>query len=169
MIAALFVAKDGPYINVNGVDPWTVERDARAYSGPHPVIAHPPCERWGRYWSGGPSARTRRALGDDGGCFRAALESVRRFGGVLEHPAHTHAWKKFGLLAPPMDGGVGFGRRLARIRLSRRAGPLRAPREKGHMALRGFEGASNFEVGRKRRDPNGRGISLERGASPRSS
>lgn len=105
MIAALFVAKDGPYINVNGVDPWTVERDARAYSGPHPVIAHPPCERWGRYWSGGPSARTRRALGDDGGCFRAALESVRRFGGVLEHPAHTHAWTKFGLLAPPMDGG----------------------------------------------------------------
>lgn len=28
MIAALFVAADGPYIGLEGVDPWTAERDA---------------------------------------------------------------------------------------------------------------------------------------------
>lgn len=42
MIAALFVAKDGVYFDVDGVDPWCIERDARKYTGPHPVVAHPP-------------------------------------------------------------------------------------------------------------------------------
>jgi len=47
----------------------------------------------------------RRTLGDDGGCFRAALESVRRFGGVLEHPEASAAWRTFGLMTPPKSGG----------------------------------------------------------------
>jgi hypothetical protein len=105
MIAALFVSEKGPYIGLAGVDPWTKERDARKYAGPYPVVAHPPCERWGRYWFGGPSAKVRRELGDDDGCFAAALNAVRKWGGVLEHPAHSYAWKHFGLIAPPMDGG----------------------------------------------------------------
>jgi hypothetical protein len=105
MIAALYVQKNGVYYGLPGVDPWDEERDARLYSGPWPVVAHPPCERWGRYWSGGPSARVRRKKGDDGGCFAAALESVRRWGGVLEHPEASHAWKTFGLNAPAKWGG----------------------------------------------------------------
>lgn len=104
-VAALFVADGGPYVGLKGVDAWTKDRDARQYAGPWPVVAHPPCERWGRYWSGGPSAKVRRKLGDDEGCFEAALAAVRKWGGVLEHPAHTHAWKAFGLLPPPSDGG----------------------------------------------------------------
>jgi hypothetical protein len=105
MIAALFVAGDGPYLNLPGVDPWTAERDARLYPGPHPVVAHPPCERWGRYWFGGPSCAERKRLGDDLGCFGFALMSVRAFGGVLEHPAATHAWKIYELASPPLYGG----------------------------------------------------------------
>lgn len=53
MIAALFVIKNGPYSEKEDIDVWDIERDARKYKGPHRVIAHPPCERWGRYWSGG--------------------------------------------------------------------------------------------------------------------
>lgn len=68
-------------------------------------MAHPPCKRWGRYWHGGPSAKVRRKLGDDEGCFAAALAAVRRFGGVLEHPEASHAWKAFGLARPPRAGG----------------------------------------------------------------
>lgn len=104
-VAALFVGADGPYAGLEGVDAWDIERDARLYDGPHPVVAHPPCERWGRYWGGGPSARVKRVLGDDGGCFASALESVRRWGGVLEHPEASHAWRAFGLHRPPRAGG----------------------------------------------------------------
>jgi len=105
MIAALFVIPDGPYAGIPGVELWDEKKDARSYSGPHPVVAHPPCERWGRYWHGGPSARVRRKKGDDGGCFAAALAAVRKFGGVLEHPAASAAWDAFGLNKPPRVGG----------------------------------------------------------------
>jgi len=100
LIAALFVDPAGIYSGRPDVDCWGVERDARLYDGPHPVVAHPPCERWGRHWSGGPSAKVRRELGDDAGCFAAALGHVLRFGGVLEHPEASHAFRVFGLGRP---------------------------------------------------------------------
>jgi hypothetical protein len=103
-IAALFVQDGGCYFGLEGVDPWPAERDARLYSGPWAVIAHPDCARWGRYWNGGPSARERRELGDDGGCFAAALAAVRKWGGVLEHPEGSHAWRRFELNCPPRGG-----------------------------------------------------------------
>lgn len=105
MIAALFVGEDGPYVGIPGVDVWGVTRDARKYAGPFPVVAHPPCGRWGRYWHGGPSARERRVLGDDDGCFAAAVTAVRMWGGILEHPEASHAWRHFGLFTPPKSGG----------------------------------------------------------------
>lgn len=108
MIAALYVQTNGAYYGVPDVDPWDKARDARAYAGPHPVVAHPPCERWGSFWYGGPMNHKkgiRFKKGDDGGCFAAALESVRRWGGVLEHPRNSGAWAHFGLNAPPVNGG----------------------------------------------------------------
>jgi hypothetical protein len=105
MIAALFVEAGGAYCGLDGVDPWDVSRDARKYGGPWPVIAHPPCKRWGRYWSGGPNAKIRRSMGDDGGCFASALSSVRKYGGILEHPEASHAWRVFALRRPPRNGG----------------------------------------------------------------
>lgn len=105
MIAALFVERGGVYWDLPGVDAWDEARDARLYAGPWPVVAHPPCERWGRYWNGGPSSRERKRKGDDGRCFASALESVRRWGGILEHPECSHAWRAFGLNRPPKWGG----------------------------------------------------------------
>lgn len=104
-VAALYVQTGGVYFGLPDVDPWDEERDARLYAGPWPVVAHPPCERWGRYWFGGPTARVRRRKGDDGGCFAAAIAAVRRWGGVLEHPEASFAWAKFGLMPPPRGGG----------------------------------------------------------------
>lgn len=104
MIAALYVVKGGCYYGLPDVDPWDKERDARLYDGPWPVVAHPPCERWGRYWGGAPTTWPRLKLGDDGGCFAAALAAVRRYGGVLEHPEGSHAWRAFGLSLPTKAG-----------------------------------------------------------------
>ena len=105
MVAALFVERDGAYYGLPDVDPWDVERDARLYRGPHPVVAHPPCQRWGRFWHGSTRKPHQFTLGDDGGCFEAALASVRKFGGVLEHPADSRAWEAFGLARPSRSGG----------------------------------------------------------------
>jgi hypothetical protein len=104
-IAALFVESHGVYSNVAHVELWDKTRDARSYTGPWPVVAHPPCERWGHYATGGPKAKRRFVVGDDAGCFAAALEAVRRYGGVLEHPEASKAWQYFGILKPPFDGG----------------------------------------------------------------
>lgn len=105
MIAALFVQARGVYFGVPGVDPWDEARDARKYDGPWPVVAHPPCARWGRYWHGGPNVRVRRVRGDDGGCFASAISSVQKFGGILEHPEASAAWLAFRLAPPPRAGG----------------------------------------------------------------
>jgi len=104
-IAALYVETNGVYFDQHFVEPWDEARDARPYPGPFPVVAHPPCQRWGRFWHGSTRKPHQYRLGDDGGCFASALASVRRWGGVLEHPAHSHAWKAFGLERPPLAGG----------------------------------------------------------------
>jgi hypothetical protein len=107
MVAALFVAKGGSYYDLPGVDPWDVERDARQYRGPHPVVAHPPCQLWVNFAAlnfkryGGEHNRP----GNDGGCFASALASVQAHGGVMEHPAGSNAWKRYGL---PRPEGVGW-------------------------------------------------------------
>lgn len=103
-VAALYVETGGVYYGLPDVDPWDAERDARLYDGPHPVVAHPPCKRWGNFWPGRPG-RDRLTFGADAGCFAAALMAVRNFGGVLEHPKGSRAWGAFGLLEPPSGGG----------------------------------------------------------------
>lgn len=111
-IAALFVDADGVY---SGLLPsaavWDEARDARLYLGPHTVVAHPPCERWTNFaklnykrWSG-----AHNKPGNDSGCFASALKSVRIYGGVLEHPAGSHAWPAFGLQAPSQIGWQHIG------------------------------------------------------------
>ena len=108
-VAALFVQAEGCYSQLPFVDCWTEERDARKYNGPFPVIAHPPCQLWGnmaavnyaRY--GGKHNKP----GNDGGCFAAALKAVRKFGGVLEHPKSSKAFRANGLTTPDGSGWQG--------------------------------------------------------------
>jgi len=103
MIAALFVDASGVYSGLPDVDLWDEARDARRYAGPYPVVAHPPCSRWCRL-AGLVEARWGYRKGDDNGCFAAALAAVRRWGGVLEHPAYSDAWTGFGLPIPDWIG-----------------------------------------------------------------
>ncbi len=103
MIAALYVQTNGAYYGLPDVDPWDEDRDARKYDGPHPVVAHPPCERWCQLARLN-EKRYGHKVGDDFGCFAFALAAVRKFGGVLEHPAESLAWPAFGLPRPPRVG-----------------------------------------------------------------
>lgn len=104
-IAALFVETNGCYFGLPNVEPWGRERDARNYDGPHPVVAHPPCKRWGRFFHGSTRKPHQFRLGADQGTFYAALWAVRTFGGVLEHPADSKAWAWFNLTSPLRKGG----------------------------------------------------------------
>ena len=66
-VAALYVDSDGVYSGLDGVEIWDEARDARLYTGPWPVVAHPPCHKWS------PLAYINRRrlpdymIGDDGG------------------------------------------------------------------------------------------------------
>lgn len=90
-VAALYVDLAGPYPAL-GVDCWDEARDARLYVGPSRVIAHPPCGPWGRL------SAFSHGHGKD--CGPIAVDQVRRFGGVLEHPAHSKLWQACGLPQP---------------------------------------------------------------------
>ncbi len=103
-IAALYVQTNGAYFGLTGVDTWDEARDARLYSGPNPVVAHPPCARWCRLAKLVASRHPHLRVGDDGGCFSSALAAVREFGGVLEHPAWSMAWAAHDLIAPDLCG-----------------------------------------------------------------
>lgn len=105
VIAALFVDPSGTYAELDNVEIWDEAIDARLYRGPHRVVAHPPCQRWGKFWHGSTAKPHQFRLGEDGGCFAAALTAVRNYGGVLEHPAFSKAWSFFGLSTPPSRGG----------------------------------------------------------------
>lgn len=104
-VAALYVETGGVYFGLPDVDPWDEQRDARLYAGPHPVVAHPPCQRWGRFWHGSTRRPHQYELGDDGGCFEAALRAVSLWGGVIEHPADSKAWTEYGLPIPHRHKG----------------------------------------------------------------
>lgn len=79
-ITALYCMRASIYRRF-GVRCWTRFMDARKYPGPGPIIAHPPCGHWGRY------KHTCKLPGKD--CGPIAVEQVRRYGGVLEHPASS--------------------------------------------------------------------------------
>jgi hypothetical protein len=103
-VAALYVEAGGVYYGLEDVDPWDEARDARLYDGPWPVVAHPPCARWSRL-AGFTEARFGLKRREDGGCFLAALQAVRQFGGVIEHPAYSEAFSYYGLPKPNTYGG----------------------------------------------------------------
>ena len=103
-VAALFVATNGIYFGRDDVDPWDEPRNALRYTGPWPVVAHPPCGRWCRM---APLVQKTHGyrVGDDGGAFQFAVVTVRWLGGILEHPELSYAFEEFGLGKPPKSGG----------------------------------------------------------------
>ena len=95
-VAALYVLARGPYANMPGVDPWPERRDALLYRGPHPVVAHPPCGPWSK----AVARQTKLSRSQGPYLAPAAVLQVRKWGGVLEHPAESRLWNVMSLPYP---------------------------------------------------------------------
>lgn len=98
--AVLYVREDSHY-KAMPVDCFDASRDARTYAGPLPVVAHPPCRAWGRL------RHLAKPRHDERGLALHAVDMVRKFGGVLEHPENSTLWPVAGLPAPGCFDGWG--------------------------------------------------------------
>lgn len=85
-VAVLFARADSVYKTLPGCEVYDIERDARTYDGPWPVVAHPPCRAWGML------RKLANPRPDERNLARLAVALVREFGGVLEHPAGSTLW-----------------------------------------------------------------------------
>lgn len=90
-VAVLFARSDSHYKALPGTDVFDIERDARTWAGGAPVVAHPPCRAWGklRYFA--------KPRPDEKDLAIFAIDQVRKFGGVLEHPVGSSLWPVAGL------------------------------------------------------------------------
>lgn len=89
-ITVLYTQKNSVY-NQLGTDNWDKKRDAKNWQGGNAVIAHPPCRAWGNFkqWAKPEPGEKELAI--------HALEMVRKYGGILEHPVRSKLWKQFKL------------------------------------------------------------------------
>lgn len=86
-VSVLFARSDSCYIELLGADAvWDIQRDARCYTGLGPVVCHPPCRGWGRLRHWAKPRPDEKALG------LFAADTIRRVGGVLEHPHASTLW-----------------------------------------------------------------------------
>lgn len=85
-VAVLCCRRDSIYKSLR-CDPWDADRDARAWPGGVPLVAHPPCRSWGRLRKFASPAAGERDLA------RLTVAQVRQWGGVLEHPEASTLWQ----------------------------------------------------------------------------
>ena len=90
----LFVHKKSNYKSLPQFECWDEERDAFNYTGHAPIIAHPPCRLWSRLRAFTTAPDEERFLGI------AAIDYVRMYGGVVEHPYDSGLFKKMGVPKP---------------------------------------------------------------------
>lgn len=94
MVSVLFARQDSIYKTLPDCDVWDIERDALKWTGGNPIVAHPPCRAWGQL--------SHFAKPRDGEKELAvwAVDQIRTWGGVLEHPARSKLWPALKLPLP---------------------------------------------------------------------
>ena len=102
MISALFVTKNSIYKELN-IDSWDIDRDARLWPGGNPCIAHPPCRAWGQL------SHFAKPRPDEKELAIWAINQIRIYGGILEHPRGSKLWPHLNLpLGSEIDSFGGF-------------------------------------------------------------
>lgn len=92
-VAALYLQPTSVYYELATVEAWGPREDATEYPGELPVVAHPTCGPWSHFYRRLASTKWKHHG-------PIAVEQVRRWGGVLEHPALSHLWGDQGLSVP---------------------------------------------------------------------
>ena len=107
-LVALYIDPRGPYPGLVA-ECYDAERDAKKYNGPLPVVAHPPCGPWGML--------RHLSKYQDADCGPRAVEQVRAYGGVLEHPHGSKLYEHCGLPKPgqPPDAWGGFSVEVCQV------------------------------------------------------
>lgn len=102
MVAVLFARYDSVYKQLLGCDVYDKERNALSYPGGLPVIAHPPCRAWGQLRAFAKPEPGEKELS------LWAVDQVRKYGGILEHPRGSTLWAAKNLPHPETGKDV-FG------------------------------------------------------------
>lgn len=102
-VAVLFARADSNYKNDPRCDVFDIDRNALTWCGGSPVVAHPPCRSWSRMRAFAKPRDGERELA------LWAVEQVRRFGGVLEHPSGSALFREMGLPRPGSTDRDEFG------------------------------------------------------------
>lgn len=89
----LFCEPGSVYLSL-GVECYDRARDARTWPGGGPAVAHPPCRSWSQL------APFARPLPGERRLAIWAVLMLRRWGGVLEHPARSALWPRMALPEP---------------------------------------------------------------------
>jgi len=93
-VAVLFAREDSIYKTMPDCDVWDIKRNALNWPGGMPIVAHPPCRLWGRLRTFANVITGEKELAP------WAVEQVRKFGGVLEHPYKSTLWDAMSLPHP---------------------------------------------------------------------
>jgi len=91
--AVMLMGELGPY-GALAVDCFDLRSADRSFTGGQPVVAHPSSRSWGR------GRYMRGVQQDERFLCLWVLAQVRRWGGVLVHPANSQLWATAGLPAP---------------------------------------------------------------------
>lgn len=87
MVPILFARADSVYKTIPGCDVFDHGRNALTWAGGYSCVAHPPCRSWGllRKFANPEPGEHELAIW--------AVEQVRKWGGVLEHPFGSTLWR----------------------------------------------------------------------------
>lgn len=100
-VVVLFARADSIYKTMPDCDVWDIERDALKWQGGAPIVAHPPCRAWGALSHMANPRPGERELA------MWAVDRIREYGGVLEHPRASRLWPEYNLPKPGLRDEFG--------------------------------------------------------------
>lgn len=87
-IPVLFTSENTLYKYDSAFDCYGVDRNALTWSGSKPAIYHPPCRLFSKMKAFSSAGKCEKLFG------YWSIMSVRKFGGIVEHPKSSDLWKE---------------------------------------------------------------------------